>query len=1182
LNSFYFFLITFLLLFTTGCGNNEETSTKIDNTNQEQESEERTGVFLDSPVLGLHYICTNGREGETKEGGSFTCDTNDTSITFSIPQDIPTHTILLGNSNIKSIITPSDLTDNTSSVLHMIQLLQTLDRDQNVSNGIDINTSLAMQLQSEDIDFTTDNFDTIVKEALNISIVSPEIAYEHYKDTLENVNLPPLIVDHTPPQFTSDDNITILENLQDIITLVAIDNNPLTYMIEDNNTLFKIDSSTGALSFKTFGDYEYSSSYQLLLSASDGTNKIYQTLSITLLDIDENRPQINVSKNITVNENEFTAFDINASDDSSLHYTLSGVDASYFTVNQSSGVVTFKTLSDYESSHSPDYFITVTADDSTTQATSKSIQVTLLPINDNPPLITSSDTITLPENLLTVLRVTATDPDNGGSQQEELLFSIKDGDSALFDINKTTGLLSFKNAPDYEEHKHNYTLYLIASDTNFSTQQLLNITITDIDENAPLFTTSDTNITVDENQLSVMQISATDENSILYSLTLGDSNKFMIDETTGVISFKNLFDADYETTKKFSFSVIASDGHNSAIQEITLNIHNLNDNAPTISGASSESLSIYENNKDIISYTIIDLDHDNLTVTLDNDLFEFNTTNNLLSFKNAPDYENDSHLYNLQISVSDTLYNTTKDIEITLLNQIDTPPKIDNFSVTIDENIVIGTAIGSVGIISQGDAAIDSFRLSGTGANDFTINSFGEIITNAEIDYETLLNHTYDLTVIANNDAGDSESKRVTITVNDINEKEIPLLVIVMNWSDYSESDALLWHNKIFNTEQSSAAKWYKEATDGEINFTPIRETSGTVDDGVIMVNMGRNHPGGGDAVNFRDVHIKNAITSSEVVDSVDFRAFDRDGNGDLDVSEIQLIFIVAGGEESNGDPQSHSIWAHAWAFNSGSTLSVDGVTVMKYNGDITTSGSYSRFGANHGDHSATIGVIVHELGHAMLHLRDFYDDGGGSGLGWYDIMSGGGWAYKDTDTYAGETPTQFSTYNKALSGITMNAYTINTPQTLTLKCSSNDFIKLETSIADEYFLIECRDTEKVNSDISLSNTYNGGFSPNDNANFNNRLFSIIYHVDDSKSTNTQSGTQTATNHYNISVLEKDTTHLMTSTESIEADYNDVFIEGEILDNTRTKLYDGTVTNYAIEIVDADYTTRTMTIKITK
>ena len=435
---------------------------------------------------------------------------------------------------------------------------------------------------------------------------------------------------------------------------------------------------------------------------------------------------------------------------------------------------------------------------------------------------------------------------------------------------------------------------------------------------------------------------------------------------------------------------------------------------------------------------------------------------------------------------------------------------------------------------------------------------------------------------------GGGESPSSSNTVIEFDSKtKIPTLVVVMNWNDYSETDATLWHDKIFSksTTSSSVNLWYYDTTTTNIELVPVSETSGIVDDGVIFVDMKKNHPyynfdvtSGYDQ--FRDIEIYNAITSSEVNSSVDFAALDKNGNGYLDFKELQILFVVSGGEQAYGDrADSRSIWAHSYSFEDGSAPVVDGVKLMCNSTDVLKLNAYTAFGATHGiddadKHKATKGIIAHELGHSLFNLIDLYDNGGGSGLGSYDIMSGGAWAQKTTDAYPGQTPTQFSVYSKIKSGVSFSLKSINFSDRITLKCSSDQAIKLETASLSEYFLIECRDSARALSDLS--------FYDLDSAFTNNGLFAVIYHVDESKTGNTEDGAQTEANHYKVAVVERDTTRLMTSTAGIEAQFRDVYTLGETLSSLRTKLYDSTATGYSVLVDDADYTNRTMTFSITR
>ena len=437
---------------------------------------------------------------------------------------------------------------------------------------------------------------------------------------------------------------------------------------------------------------------------------------------------------------------------------------------------------------------------------------------------------------------------------------------------------------------------------------------------------------------------------------------------------------------------------------------------------------------------------------------------------------------------------------------------------------------------------------------------------------------------------GSTSSNSETVTdsrqsLGDVNfgltENKIPTLVIIMNWIDYSENDPLVWHNKIFNKEENSVNRWYYDSTDAEIEFVPIEETSGTINDGVIIVNMNKSHPGGANDTTFRDIEITAAITSSVVVNSVDFASLDTDRDGDINYKELQIIFIVAGGEESYGDHEIKSIWAHAWSYESNNAPKVDGVNLMRYTGVDATSGSYAKFGATHGidsssSHKATIGIIAHELGHALLKLDDYYPtatNNSGSGLGSYDIMSGGSWARKNIDSYDGDTPVQFSAFNKIDAKLDTNVTIVSTSKNVTIKCSSNELLKLTTAQSNEYFLLECRDSARVDSDRSFNHL--------DSTFTDNKLFALIYHVDENKNDNNEDGAQTSSNHYKVRLIERDTSNSLTYNDDVVASYSDTYTDGYTIDSTKTKSYSG-VLGYNIEVIDSDYTNRTMTFKITK
>jgi len=107
----------------TGCGSSDSTTT--DTTS--------TGYFIDAAVQNAHYKTSSGEEGETDAQGRFEYKTGE-SVTFSLGKLQLGTTLLSAN----GLTTPNNLSDKNDTVVLMLQTLQSLDSDGNVSNGITI------------------------------------------------------------------------------------------------------------------------------------------------------------------------------------------------------------------------------------------------------------------------------------------------------------------------------------------------------------------------------------------------------------------------------------------------------------------------------------------------------------------------------------------------------------------------------------------------------------------------------------------------------------------------------------------------------------------------------------------------------------------------------------------------------------------------------------------------------------------------------------------------------------------------------------------------------------------------------------------------------------------------------------------------------------------------------------
>ncbi|MBF0190725.1 MAG: beta-lactamase family protein [Magnetococcales bacterium] len=150
-----------LSMFSMACGGGGGTDGS--NTNLAVGPTSLTGVFSDAPVDGLTYVTTpSNLSGTTKNGGQFSYLPTDTSVTFTA------NGMGLGSATPGDFVTPLDIvTDpmeiNTAKaagqqnkVTKILRLLQTLDTDQNPSNGITLSNNGSLAAQTLDtIDITT-------------------------------------------------------------------------------------------------------------------------------------------------------------------------------------------------------------------------------------------------------------------------------------------------------------------------------------------------------------------------------------------------------------------------------------------------------------------------------------------------------------------------------------------------------------------------------------------------------------------------------------------------------------------------------------------------------------------------------------------------------------------------------------------------------------------------------------------------------------------------------------------------------------------------------------------------------------------------------------------------------------------------------------------------------------------
>ena len=356
----------------------------------------------------------------------------------------------------------------------------------------------------------------------------------------------------------------------------------------------------------------------------------HRPVAITVTGVNEDAPSFTSDATARVAEDQTAAYTAIATDDDgdSLRYSLSGTDAALFTINETTGEVSFIAPPDFEN---PDdagrnnvYDITVTASDDTND-TNHDVAITVTNVNDNTPSFTSPDSADVEENQTLAYTAMATDGDG-----DTLTYSLSGADAALFMINETTGEVSFIAPPDFENpddagRNNVYDITVTASDNTSGTpdtNQAVAITVTGVNDNAPVFTSPAT-ANVEENQTLAYTAVATDADGdvLRYSLSGTDAGLFTINAATGEVSFNEAPDAenpdDANGDNVYDIIVTASDGTGGTPdtnQAVAITVTNVNDNAPVFT---SPATATAEENQ-TVAYTAVatDADGDALSYSL--------------------------------------------------------------------------------------------------------------------------------------------------------------------------------------------------------------------------------------------------------------------------------------------------------------------------------------------------------------------------------------------------------------------------------------------------------------------------------------------------------------------------------------------------------------------------------------
>ena len=287
-----------------------------------------------------------------------------------------------------------------------------------------------------------------------------------------------------------------------------------------------------------------------------------------------------------------------------------------------------------------------------------------------PPVFTSSASASVAENQTDAYRAVATDADGN-----DLSYNLSGTDAALFMIDGATGEVSFIEAPDFENPDdaggdNVYDIVVTASDGDNSTNHDVTITVTNVNDNDPAFSSGNSAAVAEtlgvDSAIYMAMATDADGDPLSYSLSGTDAARFMIDPATGAVRF--IASPDFESSgdddgdNVYDIVVTASDGDNSTNHDVAITVMNVNDNDPIFSSGNSAAVS--ENlGVDSVVYRAMatDADSDALSYSLsgtDAALFMIDPATGAVRFRAAPDFEapgdaGGDNVYDIMVTASD-------------------------------------------------------------------------------------------------------------------------------------------------------------------------------------------------------------------------------------------------------------------------------------------------------------------------------------------------------------------------------------------------------------------------------------------------------------------------------------------------------------------------------------------------
>ena len=492
-----------------------------------------------------------------------------------------------------------------------------------------------------------------------------------------------------------------------------------------------------------------------------------------------------------------------------IQYSIVGGNTQRIRINPNTGRLILNQLLDYETTQS--YTIRVRAVSAGTSSVPSvsgetDININVQDVNEQPFFTTICATQTsgcsysIAENAAasTLSIITANDTDLSTVPNGMLIYQLS-SNSLPFSIDSSGRLRTTK--PLDREDRSSYTLTLRVSDRcsgcALSATTTVRVTVTDVNDNPPIFTSNPNTVEVSEDlplNTAVAEYRATDADigsnaAITFTLT-PNTIPFSI-SSTGTLSLTGSI--DYETTQSYSIVIIASNPGTSLVTRTTTTIQilNVNDNTPVITGepyvatvpenSASDALVTTVNATDADLGIHGDIRYFIISGNIDN-TFALNSITGALTVIQNIDREMISS-FSLVVRAQDRgTPRTRRDmttITITVSDVNDNVPifRPNSYSVQLREDLPVGQNVVRV-IATDADqpdtpnSNIAYSIIGGNTGNSFRILNNGQIQINQMLDFETT--SSYRLAVEGRDGGSPVRSATAAVIVTVINVNENP------------------------------------------------------------------------------------------------------------------------------------------------------------------------------------------------------------------------------------------------------------------------------------------------------------------------------------------------------------------------------------------------------------------------